>query len=397
LILEKNPYFYILKTGFTTINPKCMSVEIKEVKSKSDLKKFVWFGINLYKNNPFAAPPLMMDDFMNLSKGTNPALEFCETAIFLAYKDGKIVGRIAGIINPVANETWNTKNARFGWIDFIDDKEVSSALFNAVIQWAKSKGMNHLEGPLGFTDMDNEGALVEGYDQLSTLATIYNYPYYIDHYETYGFEKEVDWNEYLVTIPEVFPERIIRISEIVKKKYGLTALKFKSKKVLVKNYGVKLFELLNLAYQHLYGYTKLNRQQIDFYIKLYFSFFKLDTVVVVVDEKDEVIALGISMPSFTKALQKAKGHLFPLGWYYMLQSLNKSELLDLYLMCVHPDFQNKGVNSIVFSEMLKVASKNGFKFAESNPELETNIKMSSQWGDFEHKNHKKRRLYKKEI
>jgi GNAT superfamily N-acetyltransferase len=374
-----------------------MSVTIREVKSSSELKKFVWFGINLYKDSPYAAPPLMMDDFMNLSKGKNPALDFCDNALFLAYRDNKIVGRIAGIINPVANKTWNTKNARFGWVDFIDDKEVSSALFNAVITWAKSKGMDHLEGPLGFTDMDNEGALVEGYDQLSTLATIYNYPYYIQHYEGFGFEKEVDWNEYLITIPEVFPERFIRIADIVKQKFKLTALKFKSKKELVSRYAVKIFELLNLSYKHLYGYSELNRQQIDFYIKLYFSFFRLDTVVIVVDENDNVVALGISMPSFTKALQKAKGHLFPMGWYYMLQSLNKNDLLDLYLMCVHPDYQNKGVNSIVFAEMMPVAARNGYKFAETNPELETNKKMSSQWDSFEHKNHKKRRLYKKSI
>jgi GNAT superfamily N-acetyltransferase len=380
-----------------TINQTLMSVTIREVKSSSELKKFVWFGINLYKDSPYAAPPLMMDDFMNLSKGKNPALDFCDNALFLAYRDNKIVGRIAGIINPVANKTWNTKNARFGWVDFIDDKEVSSALFNAVITWAKSKGMDHLEGPLGFTDMDNEGALVEGYDQLSTLATIYNYPYYIQHYEGFGFEKEVDWNEYLITIPEVFPERFIRIADIVKQKFKLTALKFKSKKELVSRYAVKIFELLNLSYKHLYGYSELNRQQIDFYIKLYFSFFRLDTVVIVVDENDNVVALGISMPSFTKALQKAKGHLFPMGWYYMLQSLNKNDLLDLYLMCVHPDYQNKGVNSIVFAEMMPVAARNGYKFAETNPELETNKKMSSQWDSFEHKNHKKRRLYKKSI
>jgi GNAT superfamily N-acetyltransferase len=397
LILEKKPYFYMLKSGFTPINHQCMSVKIKEVNSKADLKKFIWFGINLYKDNPFAAPPLMMDDYMNLSKGKNPALEFCETAIFLAYKDDKIVGRIAGIINPVANETWKTTNARFGWVDFIDDKEVSTALFDAVIQWAKSKGMNHLEGPLGFTDMDNEGALIEGYDQLSTLATIYNYPYYIEHYESYGFEKEIDWKEYLITIPKVLPERYIRIAEIVKNKSGLKPLKFTSKKELVSRYAVKIFELLNVSYQHLYGYSKLNRQQIDFYIKLYFSFFRLDTVVVVVDEKDEVVALGISMPSFTKALQKAKGSLFPLGWWHMLQALKKNDILDLYLMCVHPDYQNKGVNSVIFSEMLPVAANSGFKFAESNPELETNLKMSSHWDEFEHINHKRRRLYKKEI
>ncbi|MDO9633415.1 MAG: hypothetical protein Q7J05_00020 [Paludibacter sp.] len=374
-----------------------MSIIIKEVITKKDLKKFIWFGINMYKDCEFAAPPLMMDDLMNLSKGKNPALDFCETAYFLAYRDNKIVGRIAGIIHPVANETWNHKNARFGWVDFIDDSEVSKALFYAVEQWAKSNGMEHLHGPLGFTDLDNEGALIEGFDRLGTLATIYNYPYYIEHYEKLGFAKEADWNEYLITVPEVLPERFLRISELVKEKYQLRALKFKSKKDLVNQYAKKIFDLLNVSYQDLFGFTKLNEAQIYFYIKLYFSFFRLDTVFLVANEKNDLVALGISMPSFTKALQKAKGKLLPFGWLYMLRALNKNDIIDLYLMAVHPDYQNKGVNSIIFTEMMPVAAKNGYQFAESNPELETNIKMSSQWDNFEHINHKKRRVFIKKI
>lgn len=374
-----------------------MAVIIKEVRTKSELKKFIWFGINMYKDCPFAAPPLMMDDLMNLSKGKNPALDFCDTAYFLAYHGNKIVGRIAGIIHPVANKTWNHQNARFGWVDFIDDMEVSKALFDAVGSWAKSKGMEHLHGPLGFTDLDNEGALIEGYDKMGTLATIYNYPYYIRHYEQLGFVKEADWNEYLITVPEVFPERFFRVAEIVKQKYKLRPLKLKSKKEVVDKYAKKIFDLLNVSYQDLFGFTKLNEAQIYFYIKLYFSFFRLDTVVLVVNENDELIALGIAMPSFTKALQKAKGKLLPFGWLYMLQALNKNDLIDLYLMSVHPDYQGKGVNAIVFAEMMPNAAKNGYKFAETNPELETNTKMSSQWDNFEHVNHKKRRVFIKKL
>jgi len=374
-----------------------MAVIIKEVRTKSELKKFIWFGINMYKDCPFAAPPLMMDDLMNLSKGKNPALDFCDTAYFLAYRGSKIAGRIAGIIHPVANETWNHKNARFGWVDFVDDMEVSKALFDAVGNWAKSKGMEHLHGPLGFTDLDNEGALIEGYDKMGTLATIYNYPYYIKHYEQLGFVKEADWNEYLITVPEVFPERFFRVAEIVKQKYKLRPLKLKSKKEVVDKYAKKIFDLLNVSYQDLFGFTKLNEAQIYFYIKLYFSFFRLDTVVLVVNENDELIALGIAMPSFTKALQKAKGKLLPFGWLYMLQALNKNDLIDLYLMSVHPDYQGKGVNAIVFAEMMPNAAKNGYKFAETNPELETNTKMSSQWDNFEHVNHKKRRVFIKKL
>lgn len=374
-----------------------MAVIIREVKTKKELKKFIWFGINLYKDCEFAAPPLMMDDLLNLTKGSNPALDFCETAYFLAYRNDEIVGRIAAIINPVANETWKEKHARFGWVDFIDDEEVTKALFGAAEKWAKSKGMNAIHGPLGFTDFDHEGLLVEGFDKQGTLATIYNYPYYPGHIEKNGYVKDIDWKEYLITVPEVFPEKYFRIADIVKEKYKLTPKRFKSRKEVVDNYAQKIFDLLNLCYSHLYGFTKLNDKQIHFYIKLYFSFFRLDTVSIVVDEKDDVVALGIAMPSFTKALQKAKGHLFPFGWYYMLKALKKNDLVDLYLMAVHPDYQNKGVNSIVFADIMPNAAKNGYKFAESNPELETNTRMSSQWGSFEYVNHKLRRVYIKHI
>ena len=374
-----------------------MSVIIREVTSKKELKKFIWFGINLYKNCEFAAPPLAMDDLLNLTKGKNPALDFCDTAYFLAYKNNKIVGRIAAIINPVSNDTWNQKHARFGWIDFIDDSEVSKALFDAAIAWARERGMTSIHGPLGFTDFDHEGTLIKGFDQLGTLAAIYNYPYYARHIEQNGFEKDNDWVEYLITIPEEFPEKYFRIAEIVKQKYKLRPLQFKSRKEVVENYAQKIFDLLNLSYSHLYGFTKLNEKQKNFYIKLYFSIFRIDTISIIANENDDVIALGIAMPSFTKALQKAKGHIFPFGWYYMLRALSKNDLVDLYLMAVHPDYQNKGVNSIMFAELMPRFAKNGYKFAETNPELESNTRMSSQWSSFEYVNHKIRRAYIKSI
>ena len=370
-----------------------MAVTIREVTSKKELKQYIWFGINLYKDCEFAAPPLLMDDLLNLTKGKNPALDFCDATYFMAFKNDKIAGRIACIINPVSNETWNEKHARFGWCDFIDDVEVSTALFDTAIAWAKEKGMTAIHGPLGFTDFDREGMLIEGYDQIGTMATNYNYPYYVKHIEDYGFEKDIDWKEYKITVPEVFPEKYFRIADIVKQKYNLKSVKAKSRKEIVEKYSLKIFDLLNMCYSHLYGFTKLNQKQVDFYIKLYFSFFRLDTVSIVVDEKDDVVALGIAMPSFTKAQQKAKGSLFPFGWYHMLHALNKNDVVDLYLMAVHPDYQNKGVNSVMFADIMPASAKNGYKFAESNPELETNTKMSSQWGSFEHVNHKKRRAY----
>lgn len=374
-----------------------MAVVIKEVKSKRDLKKFVWFGINLYKDNPYAAPPLALDDMLNLTKGKNPALDFCDTIFLLAYKNDKIVGRIAGIIQPVANETWERKFARFGWIDFIDDVEVTDALFGAVEAWAKSKGMQGLHGPLGFTDFDNEGSLIEGFDKPSTMATIYNHPYYIEHFNRLGFEKEVDWVEYLIKVPEVYPERFIRMAEIVKQKYNLRPVQLVSKKDTVKRYGKKIFDLLNESYKELSNFAKLTDEQIQFYIKLYFSFFPLDTVVLVENDANDLVAFGIAMPSFTKALQKSKGKLFPLGWYYMLNAIKKNDLLDLYLIAVHPEYQNKGVNSILFAQMMPTATKNGYKYAESNPELEYNSKVRAHWEHFEHTIHKRRRVFKKEI
>lgn len=374
-----------------------MSVEILEVKNKKDLKKFIWFGINLYKNCEYAAPPLMMDDLLNLSKGKNPALEFCDATYYLAYKKNKIVGRIACIINPVANSSWNQKHARFGWVDFVDDKEVSKALFDEAIDWAKKRGMSSIHGPLGFTDFDHEGTLIEGFDKIGTLATIYNYPYYQEHIEEYGFIKDVDYKEFLITIPEVFPEKYFRIAEIVKQKYDLRSVKFKSRKEVAERYAMKVFNLLNLCYKDLYGFSKLNDDQIKFYIKLYFSIFRLDTISIIVDKDDDVVALGIAMPSFTKALQKSKGRLFPFGWFYMLRALYKNDMLDLYLMAVHPDYQNKGVNSLMFADIMPASAGNGYKFAETNPELETNTRVSSQWASFEHVNHKRRRVYIKNI
>lgn len=374
-----------------------MAVEIRLIKSKKELKEFIWFGINLYKNCKFAAPPLMVDDLMNLTKGTNPALDFCPTAYFVALKEGKIAGRIAAIINPVSNQTWNQKYARFGWIDFVDDYEVSSALFDAAIHWAKAQGMTSIHGPLGFTDFDHEGLLIEGFDQVGTLATIYNYAYYPLHFEQCGFNKDIDWNEYLITIPAEFPDKYYRIADIVSQKYNLTAKVFKSRKEVVDGYALKIFELLNTCYSHLYGYTKLTEKQIAFYIKMYFSFFRLDTISIIVDQKDDVVALGIAMPSFSKALQKAKGRLFPFGWAYMLRALKKNDLLDLYLMAVHPEYQNKGVNAMIFAQLMPSAAKNGYKFAESNPELETNTRMSSQWASWETVQHKKRRVFIKQI
>ena len=229
------------------------------------------------------------------------------------------------------------------------------------------------------------------------MATFYNHPYYIEHFNRLGFEKEVDWVEYLIKVPEVYPERFIRMAEIVKQKYNLRPVQLVSKKDTVKRYGKKIFDLLNESYKELSNFAKLTDEQIQFYIKQYFSFFRLDTVVLVENDANDLVAFGIAMPSFTKALQKSKGKLFPLGWYYMLNAIKKNDLLDLYLIAVHPEYQNKGVNSILFAQMMPTATKNGYKYAESNPELEHNSKVRAHWEHFEHTIHKRRRVFKKEI
>ena len=363
-----------------------MSITIKEIAGNRALKKFARFSIDLYEGNEYYVPSLVLDEVGTLSAKSNPAFDFCESVYYMAYRDGKPVGRIAGIINRKVNEKTGEKAARFGFVDFIDDREVSKALFDAVENWARSKGMNQMHGPLGFTDMDPEGLLVEGYDQLSTMASIYNYPYYVDHIEALGYEKAVDWVEYKIKVPECVPEKHQRISDIVQRKYNLRILKFKKTSEVYKgNYGQKIFDLINDAYAELYGYSALSQRQIDYYVKMYIPLLRLENVTLIVDEHDDLIAVGIAIPSMSRALQKSRGRLFPFGFIHLL------------LVAVRPDYQSKGVNALLFSDLIPVFIRNGYKFAESNPELEENEKVQSQWQYFERHQHKRRRAYTKDI
>jgi len=375
-----------------------MSIKIVEVTDKSSLKKFVAFNIQLYANNPYHVPGLVEDEMMTLRKDKNPAFDFCESIYFLAYKDNKIAGRIAGIINHKANATWNQQYARFGFVDFIDDDEVSSALFEAVEQWAIQKGMTGIQGPLGFTDLDHEGLLVWGFDQLGTMATAYSFPYYKEHIEKLGYEKEQDWNEFQIQVPKEIPEKHRRISEIVMKKYGLQIKKFKKTKEIWP-YAKKIFELFNEAYKPLYGYSELSEKQIDYYVKMYIPMLRLDLITVIVRESDDkVVGIALTLPSLSKALQKAKGRILPFGWAYLLKALyGKGKILDLYMMGVLPEYQNKGVNALIFNDLIPVFNRYGFIYAESNPELETNQKIQSQWDYFEYKHHKTRRAFIKHL
>lgn len=376
-----------------------MAVKIVEANDKSSRKKFVKFPIDLYKNSPYYVPSLIFDEMDTLNPDKNPAFEFCEQQLFLAYKNDKIVGRIAAIINNKSNQIWNQKQARFGFVDFIDDNEVVDALFDAAETWARNKGMEAIHGPMGFSDLDHEGLLVDGYDKISTMATTYSHPYYKEQIERLGFDKDIDWHEYYIPVPEAVPERHQRIAKIVADKYGLKLLKFKNLKQ-VKPYITKLFNLLNEAYAPLYGFVALSQKQIDAYVKMYVPLLRWDVVSIIIkEETDEVVGFGIGMPSLSLALQKAKGKLFPLGWYHLLRAMKgkDNKVIDLLLIGIAPEYQGKGVNAMIFNDYIPSAHKGGFTFAESNPELEVNNKVSSQWDGFNAKHHKTRRAYIKKI
>ena len=376
-----------------------MAITIKKVSTKSELKKFIRFNYQMYKGNAYSVPDLFDDMLNTFNKKKNAAFEFCEADYFLAYKDDKIVGRVAAIINTRANEKWEKKDVRFGWIDFIDEPEVSTALLKAVEDWGKERGMTDVVGPLGFTDFDAEGMLIEGYDQLSTMATTYNYPYYPEHMEKLGYEKEADWVEFKIKIPEKMPERYERIALMIMKKFNLRIKKYTSSKKLAADYGQQIFELMNEAYSPLYGYSPLTQRQIKQYIKMYLPIVDLRMISMVVDENDQLIAVGLSMPSLSVALQKAKGRLLPFGWYHLAKSLflKRPKTLDLLLVAVKPEYQSKGVNSLLFYDLIEVYQKMGFKDAESNPELEENGKVQAQWSFFDPVQHKRRRAFAKNI
>lgn len=377
-----------------------MSVEIKKVTTKSDLKHFIRFNYEFYKNNPYSVPDLYDDMVNTFSPKKNAAFEFCEADYFLALRDGNIVGRVAAIINKRANETWKKQTVRFGWIDFIDDMEVSTALINTVKAWGKERGMTEIEGPLGFTDMDAEGMLVEGFDQLSTMATIYNYPYYPVHMEKLGLVKSSDWVEMKIYVPDQIPEKHLRISRIISQKYNLHVRKIKSKKEIRKT-GIahEIFRLINESYAPLFGFSKMSERQIDQYVNMYVPVLDLRMVSIVENEQDEIVAVGISMASLSRALQKAKGKLLPFGWFYLLKALflKRPKVLDLLLVAVRPDYQGKGVNALLFTDLIPVYKQLGFEYAESNPELELNDKVQNQWQYFKTEQHKRRRCFKGNI
>ena len=379
------------------------SIQIKRVETKKDLKRFIEFHYDLYKGNPYDVPNLYSDEVNTLSKDKNAAFDFCEAEYYLALKEGKIVGRVAAIINHKANEKWKKKDVRFGWIDFIDDIEVSRALFKAVEEYGRKKGMNDIVGPLGFTDMDPEGMLTWGFDKLGTMATIYNYEYYPQHMEKLGgWEKDNDYLEYYLVVPEKSPEKYTKIAEMVEKRYNLHVRKLTKKDIFQGGYGKKLFDLINLTYSDLYGFSELTDRQIDQYVKMYFPLADLDLVTVIEDgNKDNQLAgLGITIPSLSHALQKCRrGRLFPFGWWHLLRAIkfHKTDGVDLLLMGFLPEYRSKGANALLFADLIPRYVNYGFKWGETQVEMESNEGVQSQWGPLDPINHKKRRCYRRSL
>lgn len=377
-----------------------MAVEIREIRPiKRELLPFVHFPIDtLYADNDCYVPALVLDEVNTLRTDKNPAFDFCEAVYYMAYRDGKPAGRIAGIINNVVNKRTGEKTCRFGFLDFVDDEEVVDALFGAVTAWARSKQLNKLEGPLGFTDMDQEGMLIEGFDQLSTQATIYNHPYYAKHMERLGFEKSADWVEFKINIPDAIPDKMLRVADIVRNRFGLNTVHCKSRKQLVRDYGQQIFNVINESYDALFGYSPLTEKQIQHYIDLYLPFLPLDHLCLIVDKEGALVGVGVAIPSLSRALIKARGRYLPMGWRHLLKAIGgNTDIVDLMLVAVKPEYQNKGANALLFTELIPPFIKRGYKWAESNPELESNQKVQQQWQYFDLVQHKRRRAFKKDI
>ena len=371
-------------------------IRIKEVKTAGELKKFIDFQYSLYSKNKYWVPPLRFEEMNILRPDKNPAFEFCDAKYWMAYNDNRAVGRVAGIINRKYNEVWGEKSARFGWIDFIDDENVSKALLETVESWAGKKGMTSVHGPLGFCGMDKEGALIEGFEEMGTISTLYNHSYYGSHFEKLGYKNDIDWVEYELKVPDVIPEKVDRLSDVVLKRSKLRIAEYKKAKELL-SYGRELFELINDAYKDLAGAIPLSERQIQAYIKQYFSFVNTEYVKIILDENNKIAAFGIAIPSLTEAFRKTGGRLFPFGFIHILRAIRKNNRLDLLLVAVRPDLQSKGINAILMNEINKACLRNGIDKVESGSELEDNLKVQAFWKHYESRQHKRRRCYVRDI
>ena len=380
-----------------------MAIEIRKVESRKDLKRFVEFHYDLYQGNEYDVPTLFSDDMTTLDKKKNAAFDFCEADYFMAFKDGKLVGRVAAIINHKANEKWQRKSVRFGWIDFIDDLEVSRALLNAVETYGREHGMEEMIGPLGFTDFDPEGMLIEGFEELGTMATIYNFPYYPKHMEQLGFVKDNDYVEFKIFVPKEVPEKMVRISEMIMNRYNLRVRKLTKKEIFEEGMGHQIFALINDTFKDLYGFSELSERQVDQYVKMYFPYADLNLIPIVEawsTEEHKLVGVGITIPSLSRALQKCRrGRLLPFGWWHVLRALkmHKTNIVDLEMIGVLPEYRSKGVNALMFYDLIPWYNKYGIEWGESQVEMETNENVQGQWSYFHTEHHKRRRCFKKEL
>lgn len=377
------------------------SITIKKVETKEDLKAFIEFHYDLYEGNEYDVPNLYSDEVNTLSKEKNAAFDFCVANYYLAIRDNKVVGRVAAIINNKANEKWDQKRVRFGWIDFIEDKEVLEALLKAVEDFGKAHGMNEIVGPLGFTDMDPEGMLTWGFDQLGTMPTIYNYDYYPRLLESLpGYDVDNKYVEYKLFVPDTVPEKYAKIAEMIQNRYNLRIKKLTKKDIFEGGYGKKIFELINSTYKDLYGFSELSEKQIDQYINMYFPFADLSLITIVEDASadNKLVGIGITLPSLSEALQKCKkGRLFPFGWFHLLRAIkfHKTKIVDLLLIGVLPEYRMKGVNALIFADLIPRYQAYGFEWGETQVEMETNTNVQSQWETLNPVMHKRRNCYKK--
>lgn len=376
-----------------------MPVTIKTVQSRADLRNFVKFPLHLYKDCPYYVPGLFMDEMGTLDPKKNPMGKYARWELFLAYKDGQIAGRVAAIINQIANRDWNHAEVRFGWIDFIDDKEVSRALIEAVAAFGKQHGMTTMTGPLGFTDFDSEGCVIEGFDDISSYALRFNYPYYGEHFEALGFGKVNDWLEYRIFVPDKVPEKVSKASALLQERYNLHIRKITKKQIRSEKYGQKMFDLVNRTYCELFDFTVLPQEVMDHYIDSFLGLLDFKYVTLVEDAAGKMVALAVTMPSIARAVQKGRGYLFPFGWWHLVKSmyLRHEEALELLLIAVDPEYRNRGVHAILFNEIIPNLIEGGFKYGESNAEMETNSSIQNVWNLYEKEFKRRRRVFSKEI
>ncbi len=369
---------------------------IRPVLSRSDLKTFTDLPFRLYEGNPYWVPPLRKMEMRNFSSKSNPAYDHCDSALFIAEKKGKIVGRIAGIVNHKENKNLSKKTARFGWVDFTNDAAVSTALFKQVEEWARKQGLQQIKGPYGFSNMDKAGLLIQGFEELSTMAVIYNHPYYPSHLEKLGYQKLVDWKEYESKVPAEMPGRVAKFANLVQRRYNLQEYNPPSKSALMET-GKDIFALINLAYRDLEGFIPHTDRQIDLFVDQYLSFLNPDFISLIRDRDDRLAGFGITMPSFSRALQKANGSLLPLGFWHLRKAMRENDRADLYLIAVRPDLQNKGITALIFKKIIETFIRYGITRVETNPELESNQDVQNLWKDYDMRQHKRRRCYIKSL